>query len=166
MVADKVVESNVVAQRAASALALAGGLGLVWAFKGAASPSNWSTTEGAAFWLGMLLLLLGVGMLLTGGRQVVQANARTRTLTCRKMALWRPQTRAYPFADIVAFAVEEWGDDEGGRKAYDVLMTLRNGHRVSLFAGFFDGRHDRAVMQRHCDELNALVLRADRAVAR
>jgi hypothetical protein len=41
----------------------------------------------------------------------------------------------------------ELGDREGGTPSFHLVATLQGGREVALFAGFFDGRHNRAVAE-------------------
>ena len=149
-------ESNPGAQRRAAALLLLVGLAVAGFCREGLSASEEQTVR-AAFWLGLLLAMIGGAMLGTGGKRIVSADTRRRVLKITVTRWGKDTLQTYPFQDIIGFDLNQWGDHEGGRPAFDVVMALRGGQRISLFGGFFDDRHDRAVMDVHRARLMALL---------
>ncbi len=146
-----ITESDTTAQTAASAVAIVGGLILAIGFRGF---DRSGFTQGlAAFLLGVLLLIIGVGLLLFGGRQVITVDPRQRRIAIERISRLRSTTRVIPLDTVADFSVAEHGDHEGGSVRYHVKATLKSGGEVALFVGFFDGSRSQLAMEKRRDRL-------------
>lgn len=80
----------------------------------------------AAFVLGSLLIVVGTGVLLLGGKQVVIVDTRARRMVLQSKGRFRHTERFIPFDEISQVSVCEHGDSEGGSTRYYVAVKLRS----------------------------------------
>jgi hypothetical protein len=146
-----ITESDTTTQTAASALAIVVGLILAIGFRGF---DRAGFTQGlAVFLLGVVMLIVGAGLLLFGGRQVITVDPRQRRIAIERISRFRTATRVIPLDTVADFCVAEHGDHEGGSVRYHVKAKLKAGGEVALFVGFFDGSRSRLAMEKRCDRL-------------
>jgi hypothetical protein len=111
------------------------------------------TNSLAGFLLGLFVLVISAGMLLTGGKQIITVNSKTRRIELEDISRFSNKKRSLRFDEIESFYVDELGDKEGGSIQYFVVARLKTGKKVSLFLGFFDGRYDKYAMEARCRRL-------------
>lgn len=111
------------------------------------------TNSLAGFLLGLLLLAVGTGSLITASRQVITVDPRRRHIHIRMQSRFSTSTQVIRFNDIAEVSVGELGDREGGSISYHVALRLKTGASVPLFYPFFDGQWDPAVAQARCERL-------------
>jgi hypothetical protein len=102
----------------------------------------------SALLLGLLLMLIGAPVALSGGRRTIRFNTRLRRIQIRDSNRFGESARSIAFRDVADVVLDELGDQEGGSIAYDVVLRLVNGANVPLFrAASFDGMFDRNEME-------------------
>ncbi len=107
----------------------------------------------AAFLLGLLLLVVGLGTLIFAGQQTVTVDAKTQRISLEHKNRFRTRSKHIRFNEIADAYVDECGDNEGGSMAYHVVLQLKSGQNIALFNGFFDGRYNKSVMEAHRQRL-------------
>jgi hypothetical protein len=93
--------------------------------------------------------------LISGGTQVIIVDPRRRVIDIKASSRFGAKKRSIPFNHITDTSIGEVGTLEGGSIRYHVLLTLKDGSEVALFAGYFDGAYDRQAMdarRRRLDE--------------
>jgi hypothetical protein len=146
-----ITESDTTTQVVAAALAIVVGLILAIGFRGF---DRSGFTQGlATFLLGVVLLVVGVGMLLFGARQVITVDPRQRRIAIERISRFRTTTRVIGLDTVADFSVAEHGDQEGGSIRYHVKAKLKTGGEIALFVGFFEGSRSRLAMEKRCDRL-------------
>lgn len=146
-------ESSTAKQTVASVAALVVGLALVVGFRHFEGPGI--TESRAGFLLGVLLLAIGAGVLLFGGRQVITVDTNARRILIEHVGRFRGSAREIHFSEISEVYVGEVGDQEGGSIRHHVVARLRSGKEIALFAGFFEGSLSRQAMEARCQRLMA-----------
>ncbi len=116
-----------------------------------------STETTAAFLLGLLLLVAGLGTLLLGGKQRVTVDPNAQRIIFEHKNRFGKSSKHINFNEITDIYVDEVGDNEGGCISYQLVVRLTSGKEIPLFAGFFDGRYDQSVMNAHCQRLLSYV---------
>ncbi len=150
------IESNRNKQTAAM-LALAG-IGLTLTVK---LGIGHGATEAAGFMLGVLLLALASAGLYLGTTRAVVVDPKSGLISIEDTNRVGQRKRSIPFKDVADAYVDESGDREGGSIAYDVMLKLKSGKTVALFAGaVFDGRYDQAVMAERCKRIGQYLQQA------
>lgn len=134
------------------------GTTLAIGFRGFEGPGF--TQSRAAFVLGALLLVVGIGAFLFGSKQTIVVDTRSRRIIVENRSRLRQSEKEVPFKDISEVYVGEHGDKEGGSIRYYVLAKLKSGKEVALFLGFFEGSHSKPIMEARCQRL-AECLRTD-----
>jgi uncharacterized protein YutD len=107
----------------------------------------------SAFLLGLLLLAVGMGTLIFGGKQTVTVDAKAQRITLEHKNRFRTSLKHIRFHEIVDGCVDEIGDKEGGSISYYVLLKLKSGKEVQLFKGFFDDSYNKSAMEARCQRL-------------
>jgi hypothetical protein len=108
-------------------------------------------SETAGFLLGLLMMVLGAVGLYMGTTRAVVVDPKSRLISIEDTNRIGQRKRSIPFKDVADAYVDKSGDRDSGSIAYDVMLKLRSGKTVALFAGaVFDGRHDQAVMAERC----------------
>jgi hypothetical protein len=103
----------------------------------------------AGFWLGILLLVIGVAALVTAGRQTVVIDSATRRVTVTDATLLRSTTRVITFAEITEVGIGYLGKRSNFVSFYYLDLHLTHGKDYPLFAPgrFFPGSSDRATVE-------------------
>jgi hypothetical protein len=107
----------------------------------------------AGFWLGVLLLVVGAGALVAGGKQVITVEPRSRRIVIEQTALLGARRTVVEFSQIADVELAELGDKEGGSISYYLAVKLKSGKEMSLFLGFFEGSCSRAAMEARREKL-------------
>ena len=143
-------ESNPIKQTVASAAFIVIGAGMAIGFRiyGAGL-----TGDKAGFLLGLLLLVLGLVMLLLGGKQAVTVDAKARRIVIESKSRFSTKSKEIRFEEIADASLGELGDREGGSISYHVVVKLKRGGEIALFKGFFDGAHDKSAMEARREQL-------------
>jgi hypothetical protein len=111
------------------------------------------TDSRAGFLLGVLLLVVGVGMFVVGGKQVIVVEPRSRRVIVERASLLGTKRTEVQFGDIAGVEVEELGDTEGGSISYHLAVKLKSGKELPLFLGFFEGTHSKAAVEARREKL-------------
>ena len=111
----------------------------------------------AGFWLGVLLLAIGLGAALFGGKQIVTVDPRRRIIVLAGRGRFRNSSRVIRFDAIEGASVGSFGQRSDGSVSYHVDLCLRNGEVVALFFAFFEGQYDQAVAAQRCQRLLDMV---------
>ena len=113
----------------------------------------------AGFLLGLLLLALGMAGLLTGGRQTITINPRTRQITVEDVTRLGAKTRCIGFDEIVDISIGYLGKKSNYVTCYYLMLKLKGGEEYSLFAPgrFYAGGSDRSVVEGWRDRLRGYV---------
>lgn len=110
----------------------------------------------AGFFLGLLLLVIGVWSWLSGGRQTITIDPTARRITIQEeRSLGRSQVRSIGFDEIAHVGLAYLGKKSNFVQSYYLTLTLRSGAHTTLFAPgrFYAGTSDRAVVQGWRDRL-------------
>ena len=105
------------------------------------------TNSLAGFLLGLLLLVIGAGVLIFGGKQVITVDPSNKRVVIEKIGRIKRTKREIRFKEISELYVSSIGDREGGSERYYVGARLTTGKDVALFLGFFEGAQSRQVME-------------------
>ena len=132
-------------------VALTVGLLLVVSFHGAQGPGF--SDERAGLLLGVLMLLVGLGLLLFGRRQIITVDRTRRRIVMARVGRFTSRRREISVDEVIDVQLGELCDSEGGSVRYHVDVGVRSGERISLFMGFFDDTRNKAVVQGRCDQL-------------
>jgi hypothetical protein len=159
-----VTESNTVRQSIASLAEVLVGLALIVGFRGFEGPGL--TGSRAGFLLGVLLAVIGAGMLLFGGKQLVTVDPQSRRIILEKVGLFGRSSREVSFDEISRVYVGRLGDSEGGSIRYHVTAELRSGKEVALFLGFFEGSKSESAMDARRERLVGYLSGPSRGPAR
>ena len=151
-------ESSDAQQTAAGIGIVAVGLVLAIGFRHFGGPGF--TNSLAGFLLGMLLLVIGAGVLIFGGKQVITVEPANKRVVVDKIGRIKRTRREIRFNEISELYVSSIGDREGGSERYYVGAKLKTGKDVALFLGFFEGGHSRQVMEARRNRLQELLLSA------
>ena len=144
-------ESSAAKQQLATAVTVIVGAALVIGFRQIEGPAL--SGNRAGFWLGVMLLVVGVGMFFFGGKQIITVEPKRQRIVITRQGRVRSRTQQIRFTDIADVSVAESGDTEGGSVRFHVAVTLKNGKSVALFLGFFEGSHSRQAMEARCKRL-------------
>jgi hypothetical protein len=156
-----VTESNRTTQTLVAAAGVV--LGLVLTI-GSRSAGEWATGTIAAFVLGLGLSLAGLGMLLFSPKQTIAVNSSTRRITIESRHRFGASSKQLRFDEIADAYVDEVGDKEGGSISFHIVVKLKTGETVPLFAGFFDGGYDRSATEARLQRLMRFVQGTDQAI--
>jgi hypothetical protein len=140
-----ITESNPARQNIACVLALIVGLSLATGFRH--FEGSVLSGEGAGFLLGLMLLLIGAGTFLLGGKHVVTVDTKSRQILLERRGRFGATTKIIRFDEISELRVGELGTREGGSIRYHVVATLKSGEEVALFLGFFEGALSKSAME-------------------
>lgn len=144
-------ESSLTSQNLAMILTLAAGTALAIGFRQFEGPGFSGSRAG--FLLGILMICIGVGMFLFGGRQVVAVEPRFRRIVVTRFTSLRESSKEIRFDEISEVYVGESGDQEGGSIRYHVVAKLTTGKEIALFMGFFEGARSESAMEARCQRL-------------
>jgi hypothetical protein len=153
-------ESSRTKQTAASVVALVVGIVLAIGFRHFEGPGV--TESRAGLLLGVMLMAVGAGMLLFGGKQVITVERKARRIVVEHAGRFRKSVKDIPFSEISEVYVGELGDREGGSIRYHIVAKLKTGKEIALFMGFFEGSHSKPAMEARCQRLSEC-LQSERA---
>jgi hypothetical protein len=141
-----VSESRPGMQTTASVASSTVGLVLAIGFRDFRSAGSNAT---AGFFLGILLLVIGVAGLLTSGRQKVIVDPRTRYISIEDSYLLGTKSRLISFSDIVSISIGYLGKRSNYVTWYHLVLKLRSGEDYPLFSPgrFFEGGSDRSTVE-------------------
>lgn len=113
---------------------------------------------------GVMLVVVGLGLLFFGGKEVVTVDCESRTIRIEVVGGGLGRKTVVGFGEIKSVALSEAfaGDEDAGR--YFVQLLLHDGRHVNLFFGAYRGAFSRFEMQRRCARLRAC-LKTDVAAA-
>lgn len=147
-----ITESSVGRERGAAFLMIAVGLALTIGFRHFDASGLSNSLSG--FLLGLLLLLIGAGGLLFGGKITIAVEPRYRRIVISGKKVMRPSKLVIPFQDIARLSLAQQGDRNSGSIRYYVLAHLHSGQEIPLFYGFFEGMFSEPTMERRMARLN------------
>lgn len=104
----------------------------------------------AAFWSGVLLLIIGVVGVLASGPQTITIDSQKRRIVVEdSFLLGAKKQRSILFSDIVRVGIGYLGKRSNGVTFYYLSLQLRSGQRYSLFAPgrFYPGASDRVTVE-------------------
>lgn len=144
-------ESSAGKENLAMVLALVVGIALTVGFRKFEGPGLIGSTAG--FLLGILILVVGAGLFLFGGKQVITVEPKLKRIVVTSLGRLRTSSREIHFNEISEVYVGESGDQEGGSIRYHVVARLKTGTEVALFMGFFEGSHSKPAMEARCQRI-------------
>ena len=144
-------ESSAAEQHLSTAVTLIAGAALAIGFRQLEGPAL--SGNRAGFWLGVVLLVVGVGMFFFGGKQVITVEPGRQRIVITRQGRVRSRTQQIRFNDIAGVSVAENGDTDGGSVRFNVAVKLKTGKSMALFLGFFEGSHSRQAMEARCQRL-------------
>lgn len=118
-----------------------------------------SHDQQAAFALGLLLLAIGLGVLLTVGSQTLTVDPCQRRISVRDDGLWRRRETVVRFDEVERVAIGTLGHPGDGSRMHHLVLILRDGREVPLFAPgrFYPGAGRREVAEARRERLQALL---------
>ena len=136
---------------------LAAGAALSWFLRAAGGPGM--SNERAAFWLGILLLVIGLGGVLTHGAQTVVVDPATRLIVVQDETRLGRKVRTIPFGDVVDVRVGFSGKRSSHVTFYYLDLNLADGKSYPLFAPgrFYEGASSRSVVEGWKQRLEGLL---------
>jgi hypothetical protein len=108
----------------------------------------------AVLFLGLLILVICLATLVSGGKQVISVDPRRRLVEIQTLSRLGTKRRLIPFSQISDVSIGELGDQEGGSISYYVVLNLKDGKEVALFLGAFEGIYERQAMDARRRRLN------------
>lgn len=98
--------------------------------------------------LGVLLLVIGVAGLVTGGRQSVVVDPGTRRITVETAGVAGTRRKTIEFSDVAGVGLGYLGRRSSGVTFYYLVLHLRAGGEFSLFGPgrFFPGGSNRSTV--------------------
>ncbi len=110
--------------------------------------SGFSTNIMAGFFLGVLLLLIGVVGFLVSGKQTVVINPKARRIIIEESNRFGTKKRIILFSDVVGVSMGYLGKTSNFVTWYYLVLGLKNGEKYSLFSPgrYFEGGSDRAIV--------------------
>ncbi len=117
------------------------------------------TNAVAGFWLGALLLILGILGSLFTGKQTVIVDPATRCITVEDSNRLATKTRRIPFDSVVGISIGFLGKKSNLVANYYLVLKLRDGEEYALFAPgrFFPGASDRSIVEGWRDRLSGYI---------
>jgi len=118
-----------------------------------------TTNTLAGFLLGILLLIIGISALLSGGKQTIVVDSLARHIVVEDSNQFRSKKRLIPFSDVVGTGIGYLGKTSNHVTFYYINLKLRSGEEYPLFSPgrFFEGGSDRAVMERRRQRLEEYI---------
>ena len=103
----------------------------------------------AGFGLGVLLLVIGVAALVTGGTQTVVVDPVLRRIVVDDKTLLGAKTRQIAFSEVSDISVGYLGKKSNFVQTYYLVLKLTNGQEYPLFAPgrFYPGASGRATVE-------------------
>jgi hypothetical protein len=146
------IESNPGKQTAIALACMVAGLVLATGFRN--FDGTGMTNSLAGFLLGLLLLLIGVAGVLTGGKQTIVVDPKARRILIEDTSRFGKKTRSISFNEIVGVSVSLMGKRSSGTITYYLVLRLETGKTYPLFfPAYFEGRWDRSVAESRCRRL-------------
>jgi hypothetical protein len=116
------------------------------------------TNSLAGFLLGLLLLAIGIGTLVFGGKRTVTVDPQARHILIEDVNHFSQKNRLIAFDQVDSVYVRSLGNREGGSISHDVILKLKVGGNVSLFRpAYFEGTWNRSVMEDRCRRLEEYI---------
>ena len=138
-------QSNTNKQTMLSVTCAAVGLFLAIGFR---NFSGFGTNGMAGFFLGVLLLLIGVAGFLVSGKQTVVIDPKSRHITIEESNRFGTKKRIILFSDVVSVSIGYLGKRSNFVTWYYLLLGLKNGEKYPLFSPgrYFEGGSNRAIV--------------------
>jgi hypothetical protein len=112
------------------------------------------TTSTTALFLGLLVLVVSLATLVIGGKQIISVDPRRRLVEIKTVSRFGTKRRLIAFSQVSDVSLGELGDKEGGSISYHVVLNLKDGKKVAIFVGAFEGICERHVMDGRRHRLN------------
>jgi len=110
---------------------------------------NGGSNATAGFFLGVLLLVIGIAAFLASGRQTVTIDPGRGRITIDDSNRFRTTTRSIAFSDILGIGIGYLGKRSNYVGWYYLVLKLRSGEDYPLFAPgrFYEGGSDRSIVE-------------------
>lgn len=120
---------------------------LTWLARNASGPGM--TNERAGFYLGLLLLGLGLAGVVTHGTQTTVVDPAARLITIEDVTYFGRKKRTIRFAEIIGIGIGFVGKRSSGVRFYYLELSLRDGSTYPLFAPgrFYEGASSRPAVE-------------------
>lgn len=139
-------ESNRKSNLIMAALVLVAGLAL--AIKAWGVDLGQSSNERAALMLGLLLIVIGVVALLSGGKETVTVDPQRGLIEIEKTNLIGKTKKEILFTDIEDVLIGWLGKKSNYVNFYYIILKVKDKGEVTLFSpGYFKGASDRSVVE-------------------
>jgi hypothetical protein len=137
--------SNSDKQTLISAAGVIVGLVLIFGFR---NFSNTGSNAMAGFFLGVLLLFIGVSGYLASGKQTVVIDPRAQSITIEDLNRFGAKKRVIPFSSIVEVSIGYLGKRSNYVTWYYLVLKLSSGEEYPLFSPgrFYAGGSDRSTV--------------------
>ena len=107
------------------------------------------TNAMAGFFLGLLLLGIGIASVVLTGQQSIRVDSATRSITIEERSPFKATRRVIALDEIAEITIGYIGKRSNYVTVYYLILTLRNGEEYPLFAAgyFYAGGSDRSVVE-------------------
>ena len=137
-------ESNPQKQTAFAIVVIVAGCILAYGFRHYTVSSN----ALAGFLLGILLLVVGISALLTGGKESITIDPSRHVILIENENLFGRKNRLIPFNEIAGARVSEFGKRSNYTVTYYITLRLTTGENYPLFyPAYYDGRWNPSVAE-------------------
>jgi hypothetical protein len=110
--------------------------------------NGYTSNAAAGFYLGLLLLLLGIVGCLATRRQTVIIDPKERTIIVEDSTRFGTKIHVILFSNVTCVGIGSLGKASNFVQWYYLILTLKNGERYPLFSPgrFYEGSTDRGVV--------------------
>ncbi len=146
------IESSPQKQAALSVVVILIGLVLAYGFRN--FDASGMTNSLAGFLLGILLLIIGIPGLVTGGKETITIDQRSHTILIENKNRFRKKQKWIAFHEIEGASVTKIGSSSSRTFTYYILLKLKSGKSFPLFyPAYYDGRWSREVAESRLERL-------------
>jgi hypothetical protein len=133
---------------------------ITWLARNATGPGM--TNERAAFYLGLLLLGVGLAGVVTHGTQTTVVDPAAKSITVEDQTYFGRKVRTIRFAEIAGIDIGYLGRRSSHVTFYFLELKLRDGTTYPLFAPgrFYEGSSTRSVVEGWRQRLETLGVRS------
>jgi hypothetical protein len=110
--------------------------------------NGFGTNVMAGFFLGVLLLVIGVVGFLASGKQTIVIDPKARRVTIEESNRFGTKKRIILFSDVVGVSIGYLGKRSSFVTWYYLVLELNNGEEYPLFSPgcYFEGGSDRTIV--------------------
>ena len=149
------IESNPQKQTLLAIVIIVLGFILAFGFRHYAVSSN----ALAGFLLGLLLLVVGMLALITGGKETITIDPTRRTILIKQENLFGGKNKLIHFREIAEAQISEFGRRSNYTVTYYITLRLTTGENYPLFyPAYYDGRWNYSVAEKRLRSLESYLV--------